>query len=152
MGNILTEPAEIKASESHGESDIDATATELLGLRDFVVESDDIDEAKQETIFCCRIRADYGVCPRCRSVSGDMHQYKRRRVRDMMCFGRIIYLVFDIRRFRCPKCHKVFTKSLDSITFNQQYTFDVNGPGIPATAVDSQGKLAVSWGRIKQGR
>ena len=39
-----------------------------------------------------------------------------------MCFGSTIYLVFDIRRFRCPKCPKVFTESLDSITFNQQYT------------------------------
>jgi hypothetical protein len=27
---------------------------------------------------------------------------------------------------------------------------DINGPGIPATAVDSQGKLAVAWGEIKQ--
>jgi len=93
-----------------------------MGLRDFVVESYDIDEARQESIFCCRIRTDYGLCPHCRSVSGDIHQYKRRRVRDMMCFGRTIYLVFEIRRFRCPKCHKVFTESLDSIAFNQQYT------------------------------
>ncbi|MFC1714462.1 hypothetical protein ACFL6S_12410, partial [Candidatus Poribacteria bacterium] len=30
--------------------------------------------------------------------------------------------------------------------------FEVNGPGIPATAVDSQGKLAVAWGGIKQER
>jgi hypothetical protein len=28
--------------------------------------------------------------------------------------------------------------------------FDANGPGIPATAVESQGKLAVAWGQIKQ--
>jgi len=28
--------------------------------------------------------------------------------------------------------------------------FDINGPGIPATAVDSQGKLASAWGGIKQ--
>ena len=92
MGIILTEPEQIKASEIHEEPDIDVTATELLGLRDFVVESYDIDEARQETIFCCRIRTDYGLCPHCRSVSGDIHQYKRRRVRDMMCFGRTIYL------------------------------------------------------------
>ena len=30
--------------------------------------------------------------------------------------------------------------------------FDINGPDIPATAVDSQGKLAASWGRIKEGQ
>ena len=99
MGIILTKPAEIKTFESHEESDIDVTATELLGLQEFVVESYDIDEAKQETIFYCRIRADYGLCPRCRSVSGDIHQYKRRRVRDMMRFGRTIYLIFDILQF-----------------------------------------------------
>lgn len=27
--------------------------------------------------------------------------------------------------------------------------FDVNGPGIPATAVDSKGKLVATWGNIK---
>ena len=102
MGIILTEPEEIKTFETTNESDIDVTATELLELWEFVVESYDIDEAKQETVFYCRIRADYGLCPRCRSVSGDIHQYKRRRVRDMMCFGRVVYLLFDIRRFGCP--------------------------------------------------
>jgi len=29
--------------------------------------------------------------------------------------------------------------------------FDVNGPNIPNTAVNSQGKMAVAWGKIKQG-
>ena len=29
---------------------------------------------------------------------------------------------------------------------------DINGPGIPATAVDSQGKMATAWGEIKLGR
>ena len=28
--------------------------------------------------------------------------------------------------------------------------FEVNGPGIPATAVDSQDKLAVTWGDVKR--
>lgn len=27
--------------------------------------------------------------------------------------------------------------------------FEINGPGIPATAVESQGKLAITWGNIK---
>ena len=122
MNIISTEPETIKTSDTFDDSDIDNTATELLGLPEFVVESYDIDEAKQESRFYCRVRLDYGVCCRCRSVSGYIHQYKRRRVRDLMCFERRIYLIFDIRRFRCPKCHKVFTESLDSIAFNQCYT------------------------------
>ena len=154
MGIILTKPAEIKTFESHEESDIDVTATELLGLREFVVESYEIDEAKQESIFCCRIRADYGLCPHCRSVSGDIHQYNRRRVRDMMCFGRTIYLVFDIRRFRCPKCHKVFTESLDSITFNQQYTrrFEqmVYQECLSQTFQDVAKKLGMNWHTVER--
>jgi len=28
--------------------------------------------------------------------------------------------------------------------------FEINGPGIPASAVDSQGKLASAWGEIKK--
>lgn len=103
-------------------TDIDVTATELLGLCEFVVESYEIDEARQESRFHCRICLDYAICPRCRIVSADIHQYESRCVRDMMCFGRVVYLVFDIRRFGCPKCHKVFTESLSSIAFNQRQT------------------------------
>ena len=95
MSIITPNPETIKAnntlSEAHSDSDIDITATELLGLWEFVVESYDIDEARQESIFHCGIRFDYSICPRCRNVSGDIHQTKRRSIRDMMCFGRIVY-------------------------------------------------------------
>lgn len=122
MSIITSFPETIKACDAHNNSDIDVTATELLGLWEFSVESYDIDESKQESRFHCVLRFEYAICPRCRSVSGDIHQRKRRIVRDMMCFGRIVYLVFGICRFRCPKCHKVFTESLDSIASNQRYT------------------------------
>jgi transposase len=165
MSIILTEPEKIKTisildycildeSDPDSDPDIDVTATELLGLGEFVVEWYDIDEAKQETIFYCRIRADYGLCPRCRSVSGDIHQYKRRRVRDMMCFGHTIYLLFDIRRFRCPECHKVFTESLDSITFNQQYTrrfeWMVYQECLSQTIQDVARKLEMNWHTVER--
>ena len=87
-----------------------------------MVESYAIDEARQVSRFYCRIHFDCGVCPRCRNVSKDIHQYDDRSVRDMGCFERKVYLVFRIRRFRCPKCHKVFTESLDSIATNQRCT------------------------------
>ncbi len=119
---ITPNPETIKASETHNNSGIDDTATELLGLREFVVESYDIDESKQESRFYCRIQFDYCICPRCSNVSEDIHQTKRRSVRDMGCFERKVYLVFDIRRFRCPKCHKVFTESLYSIAPSQRNT------------------------------
>jgi len=83
MSIISTKPEIIKASDAFSDSDIDSSITELLGLPEFVVESYDIDEAKQETRFYCRIQLDYGICPRCRSVTGYIHQYKRRRVRDI---------------------------------------------------------------------
>jgi hypothetical protein len=90
----------IESIESFNESDIDTTATELLGLWEFVVESYELDEVKQESIFHCRIQLDYAICPGCRCVSGDIHQYKRRRVRDMMCFEQstcsLIFVGFDV--------------------------------------------------------
>ncbi len=122
MSIILLNTETIKASEGDDRFDIDTTATELLGIREFVVESYAIDEARQVSRFYCRIHFDCGVCPRCRNVSKDIHQYDDRSVRDMGCFERKVYLVFRIRRFRCPKCHKVFTESLDSIATNQRCT------------------------------
>jgi transposase len=151
---IPSRPDIIKTSEAFDDPDIDITASELLGLREFVVESYDIDEARQETIFYCRIRLDYSICPRCRSVSGNIHQYKRRRVRDMMCFEHTIYLMFDIRRFQCPKCHKVFTESLDSITFNQQCTrrFEqmVYQECLGQTFQDVAKKLEMNWHTVER--
>ena len=158
MSIITPNPETIKAndtlSEAHSDSDIDITATELLGLWEFVVESYDIDEARQESIFHCGICLDYGICPRCRNVSGDIHQHKRRSVRDMMCFGRIVYLVFDIRRFRCPSCHKVFTESLDSIVPNQRYTRRyeqmVYQECLGQTFQDVAKKLGMNWHTVER--
>ena len=99
MSIIAPNPEMIKAndtlSEAHSDTDMDITATELLGLWEFVVESYDIDEARQESIFYCGIRFDYSICPRCRNVSGDIHQTKRRSIRDMMCFWP--YSLFGLR-------------------------------------------------------
>ncbi len=122
MSIISVKPERIKASKSNNDASIDKTATELLGLGEFVVESYDVDDARQESMLYCRIHLDYAICSRCRCVSGDIHQYQTRRVRDMSCFERRVCLVFDIRRFVCPKCHKVFTESLDSIASNGRHT------------------------------
>jgi len=137
---IAHSPETIKACAAHDDSDIDNTATELLGLWEFVVESYDIDESGQESRFHCRICFDYGICPRCRNVSGDIHQTKRRSVRDLGCFERKVYLVFDLRRFRCPKCHKVFTESLDSIAPSVT-------PGALSTGALSRWSIRSAWDR-----
>ena len=156
MSIILNDTQRIKTTgslEFIDESDIDATATELLGLWEFVVESYELDEVKQESIFNCRIQLDYAICPVCRCVSEDIHQYKRRRVRDMMCFEYTVYLLFDIRRFRCPKCNKVFTESLDSITFNQCYTsrfeHKVYQECLGQTFADVAKKLGLNWHTVE---
>lgn len=65
MSIISPGPETIKTSKGFDESDIDVTATELLGLREFVVESYAIDEAKQESRFYCCIHFGCGICPRC---------------------------------------------------------------------------------------
>jgi len=154
MSIISTKPTPIKNYETHTESDVDETATEILGLREFLVLSYDIDEAKKEYIFHCRIHLDYAICPRCRKVSEDIHQYKYRCVRDVSCFESKVYLVFDIRRFRCPKCHKVFTESLDSISFNQRYTrrfeYMVYRECLGQTFQDVARKLDMNWHTVER--
>lgn len=151
MGIIRIEQERVKTFD---EKDIDITATELLGLWEFVVESYDIDEAKQESRFYCRIHLEYAICPRCRSVSDDIHQCKSRCVRDMMCFGRVVYLLFDIRRFRCPNCHKVFTESLSSIAFNQRHTIRfeqmVYQECMGQTFQDVARKLSMNWHTVER--
>jgi transposase len=157
MNIVSLNPEEIKAPEDYNENsdnNIDDTATELLGLREFVVQSYDVDDIKQESRFYCCIQFDYAICPRCRSVSQDTHDHKRRRVRDMSCFERKVYLVFDIRRFRCPKCRKVFTESLDSIATNQRCTsrFEqmVYQECLTQTLQDVARKLDMNWHSVER--
>jgi len=154
MNIISLNPIEIKASESYNDKNIDDTATELLGLGEFVVESYDVDDTKQESRFYCRIQFNYAICPRCRNVSQDIHDHKRRSVRDMSCFERKVYLVFHIRRFRCPKCCKVFTESLDSIVANQRCTrrFEqmVYQECLSQTFQDVARKLDMNWHSVER--
>lgn len=49
MDIVSTIPETIKASETRNDTDIEDTATELLGSRKFVVESYSIDGAEQES-------------------------------------------------------------------------------------------------------
>jgi transposase len=154
MNIIRIEHERVKTFDETDITDIDVTATELLGLWEFVVESYEIDEAKQESRFHCRVHLEYAVCPRCRSVSDDIHQYKNRCVRDMMCFGRVVHLLFEIRRFRCPKCHKVFTESLSNIAFNQRHTrrFQemVYQECLGQTFQDVAKKLGMNWHTVER--
>ena len=154
MSIVQSESRAVSGSGSIREvPDANTSATELLNLPEFVVESYDISHSKPEIRLHCRIRFDSSPCRHCRNLSRDMHQYRQRRVRDITCFGYPTYLMFNIRRFRCSRCRRVFTEYLDSVAYNSRYTrrFErwVYGECLGQTVQDVARKHALSWHAVE---
>ena len=154
MSIVQSEPGATGGLGSiRGVPDVDISATEFLNLPEFVVESYDIDHSKPEIQLHCRIRLDSSPCRHCRNLSGDMHQHRPRRVRDIICFGYPTYLIFSIRRFRCSRCRRVFTEYLDSVAYNSRYTrrFErwVYRECLGQTVQDVARKHALSWHAVE---
>jgi transposase len=62
------------------------------------------------------------VCGCCGQVSPTYYDQRPRRVRDLSCGDRRVYLDFSIRRVRCPWCRAVKTERLDWLANNPFYT------------------------------
>jgi transposase len=93
---------------------------EIFGLEEFRITR--IETFKHEIYLHVQIKAKKARCPRCGSYSKSVHQYHKRKVRDLDILGKRCYLIFDIRRFDCDCCGRPFTERLNSIDFESEYT------------------------------
>lgn len=60
-----------------------------------------------------RVRARFreeATCPCCLRPTWQVHQWHRQVKRDLTACGRPVEIVLRKRRFRCRRCHKVFTE------------------------------------------
>jgi transposase len=92
----------------------------ILGLKEFRVNR--VEVLKDEIDIYVEVKAKKRRCPRCGSCSKSVHQYHKRKVRDLDILGKKCYLIFEIRRFDCDKCGKPFTERLHCIDFDSEYT------------------------------
>ena len=61
-------------------------------------------------------------CPRCGIKSDRLHQNHWHLVKDLPAAGRVVYLRVNCRQFKCEKCQKLFSESLDYVAQNRNYT------------------------------
>ena len=61
-------------------------------------------------------------CPRCGIKSDKLHQNHWHLVKDLPTAARVVYLRVNSRHFKCNKCQKPFSESLDYVGKNRNYT------------------------------
>jgi transposase len=62
------------------------------------------------------------TCPRCGCKSHKLHQNHEHLVQDMPWNGKAVYLQINSRQFKCDKCGKPFTETLEMKPFRRSYT------------------------------
>lgn len=61
-------------------------------------------------------------CPKCGLKSDRLHQNHWHLVKDLPTATRVVYLRVNCRQFKCEKCQKPFSESLDYVGKNRNYT------------------------------
>ena len=61
-------------------------------------------------------------CPKCGLKSDRLHQNHWHLVKDLPTATRFVYLRVNCRQFKCEKCQKPFSESLDCVGKNRNYT------------------------------
>lgn len=70
---------------------------------------------KFRTQYKCAKESEFEVCPKCATKSRSVHDRRWVKVQDQPIRGSGIVLRVLKRRFRCPKCKKVFTEPLNGV-------------------------------------
>jgi phage FluMu protein Com len=73
-------------------------------------------------VVTLRRRGKKMVCGGCGAVNHAIYDRKTIRARDLPCADMRVYVEFEIRRVKCPKCGKVKQEKLDWLSDNPAYT------------------------------
>lgn len=68
------------------------------------------------TNYRCRKESEFEVCPKCAVKSYSVHDRRWVKIKDQPIRGSGVGLWILKRRFRCPKCKKVFTEPLQGVS------------------------------------
>jgi transposase len=98
--------------------------TEILQLQDLVVVGQEFHENSQTLILNCVPRWSAAICPDCRQLCGDIHDYLRQRtIYDTPIRGNQTLLRFDVHRFWCKGCQNAFIQPIGDVVPECTYTY-----------------------------
>jgi transposase len=108
----------------------DDSLTELLGITSLIVTMYTLRREGTYNVFhvWCTHLNNVAICPKCGAITLTIHDEKKRCIRHLSLWGKITFLHFSARRFKCQECGKVFTEELSfaephrrqSIAFEEQ--------------------------------
>lgn len=70
----------------------------------------DVRERSESIEVAAKYERDHATCPRCQSVTRQVHQSREQLKRDAELWGKRVYIHLWKRRFRCGSCRRVFTE------------------------------------------
>ena len=68
-------------------------------------------ETQRQIIVEVEYRAASANCPRCGAESAKVHDRRQQSKQDRRLWDKAVFLILHKRRFRCPRCRKVFTEA-----------------------------------------
>lgn len=92
----------------------------MLNLPGVIVE--DSIETETLLILSVKLESKTAVCPRCAQTSRRLHQNKRHLVKDLPISNRELILKVNRRQFKCERCQKPFSESLDFVGNKKSFT------------------------------
>ena len=97
--------------------------TELLKLEDAQIER--MEETEEEIILQISLTRKAHICPRCKTETDQVHDYRIRAVRDLSIRGKPLKLLYRRRRYFCPSCGKRFSEACAFLGKYQRFTYQV---------------------------
>ena len=104
----------------------DSVLTELLGISMLTVTMYALRREGDHDVLhlWCVHRNEVGFCPKCGSVSDDIHEEKPRCIRHLDIWKKRSFLHFLARRFKCHQCGKTFTEELAFVESQRRQSID----------------------------
>ncbi len=92
----------------------DNSLTELSGISSLIVTMYTLRREGAQYVLhvMCKHLNNIAICPKCGAMTITVHEEKRRCIRHLTLWGKITFLHFLSRRFKCQECGKIFTEEL----------------------------------------
>lgn len=121
--------------------------TKILNLPGVIVE--DCQEIEEALVVSVKINKKTAVCPRCGHRSHRLHQNKQRLIRDLPWGNKEVLLKVNRRRFKCKKCQKPFSESLNFVGNRKKFT-DRYGENITQQVINSDLKNVAKNNKLQE--
>ena len=81
---------------------------DLLNLQDVIITN--VENLSSHTLIHTELTVKPHICPCCKQETTYIHDYRKRRIKDISSFGKHVTLIHNHRRYVCKNCGKRFAE------------------------------------------